>query len=147
VGLIEAVGGRSTYLDSNILIYNLERDSGFVDEIRMFLQWAELQALVITTSELTLAEMLIGPLKKKNREAADKIRDYVRSRPPLFAVLPINRAILEQAAVLRAETSLKLPDAIHASTALANSCEVFLTNDGRIKSIPGLQVLQLSDVI
>ncbi|MEY4531807.1 MAG: hypothetical protein RLZZ156_2528, partial [Deinococcota bacterium] len=42
--------------------------------------------------------------------------------------------------------SLKTPDAIHLATALETGCEVFLTNDTRIKS-PDLEIITLSSLI
>ena len=60
-------------------------------------------------------------------------------------MVPITRALLIEAARLRASSRLKLPDAIHLATALQYECPVFLTNDTRIRPLPGLDVLYLSD--
>jgi predicted nucleic acid-binding protein len=46
----------------------------------------------------------------------------------LLEVVPINPDILIEAATLRAKNSqIKLPDAIHATTADANQCQAFIT--------------------
>jgi predicted nucleic acid-binding protein len=42
---------------------------------------------------------------------------------------------------------LKLPDAIHAATALSSQCTTFLTNDQRFQSVPGFQTVLLSQAI
>lgn len=60
-------------------------------------------------------------------------------------MLPVSREILVEAARIRAGTALKLPDAIHVATARMCGCEVFLTNDTRIKDTWGLEVIQLAD--
>jgi predicted nucleic acid-binding protein len=46
---------------------------------------------------------------------------------------------------LRAQLGLKLPDAIHAATALAMGCTAILTNDIGFKRLPGAQLFLLSD--
>ena len=61
-------------------------------------------------------------------------------------IIPVSRDILVAAARLRAETNMKLPDAIHAATAQFTGCDQFLTNDARVPSIPGLAIRQLSEL-
>jgi predicted nucleic acid-binding protein len=47
---------------------------------------------------------------------------------------------------LRANHNLKTPDAIHAATALAAGCVLFVTNDAGFRCVPGLPVAVLSEV-
>ncbi|EDX85419.1 hypothetical protein S7335_3120 [Synechococcus sp. PCC 7335] len=61
--------------------------------------------------------------------------------------MPIGRSILLEAARVRASTKLKLPDAIHAATALSTSCTTFLTNDKQFRSVQGLHTLLMSQVL
>lgn len=53
--------------------------------------------------------------------------------------------LLAEAARLRAISRIKLPDAIHAATALQRECTSFLTNDDRL-TIPGIKVLGWDDL-
>jgi predicted nucleic acid-binding protein len=56
-------------------------------------------------------------------------------------VIPVSKALWIDAATLRARnTNLKLPDAVHAATAIANGAHDFISNDGRFKSVSGLRV-------
>ena len=58
----------------------------------------------------------------------------------------ISRQILIEAAHLRAKSRpLSLPDAIHFATAQLNDCQTFLTNDKRLKSIPDIDVVIISE--
>jgi predicted nucleic acid-binding protein len=43
--------------------------------------------------------------------------------------LPIDRAVLDHATVLRAKYGLKTPDAIHVATACVAKASVFITGD------------------
>ncbi|WP_367267617.1 type II toxin-antitoxin system VapC family toxin [Okeania sp. SIO2C9] len=40
-----------------------------------------------------------------------------------------------------------MPDAIHGATAILNGCETFLTNDKRLESLSGINVVILSDFL
>ncbi len=61
-------------------------------------------------------------------------------------VVPLHASVLEQAAQLRAASpSLSLPDAIHLTTAALEQCNVFLTNDRRLRAVGETQVVVISD--
>jgi predicted nucleic acid-binding protein len=47
------------------------------------------------------------------------------------------------AAQIRAATAIRVPDALQLASALLAQCTTFLTNDRRIPSFGGIQVLQL----
>lgn len=144
MGLIETLDGRRTYLDANVFIYVLEGHERFGPALRPLLRAIGDGMLAVVTSELTLAETLVGPLRQGLTAQAQTYHRYLTSRPG-FDVQPVTRAVLVEAARLRAATSLKLPDVIHAATALQHGCAVFLTNDNRIKAVPSLDVLRLAD--
>jgi predicted nucleic acid-binding protein len=69
---------------------------------------------------------------------------FLSSRITLF---PIRDSILRLAAQLRTTSNLKIPDAIHAATALNIGCTLFLTNDAGLRTVPGLSVVVLKDVL
>lgn len=57
---------------------------------------------------------------------------------------PISRTALIEAARLRAQHAcLKLPDAIHAATAVAYGASTFVTNDARFRPVSGLTAVVL----
>ncbi len=62
-------------------------------------------------------------------------------------VVSVSREVLVEAARLRAIANLRLPDAIHGATAILTGCETFLTNDARLRSLPGLEVVVLSEIV
>lgn len=88
---------------------------------------------------------LVGPRKAKNEAL---LKDYER----LFAstdirICPVSSPVLRLASELRADTGIKTPDAIHAATAIIESCGHFLTNDGGFGRVPKLPVVLLSECI
>src|ERR1043165_7565620 len=99
----------------------------------------------LVTSELTLSELLVKPLEMQ-REDLINVYDNWMITNPYLEVGPISRDILFKAALLRARNkSLRLPDAIHVTTAQETSCRYFLTNDERIKGEYGVERLALNE--
>lgn len=58
--------------------------------------------------------------------------------------MPVDRSILVAAARLRAQLTLRLPDAIHVATALAADCELFVSNDRRVRLPDSMTLLTVS---
>src|SRR5690554_3752981 len=85
------------------------------------------------TSELALAETLVRPFREQNQEAVEGFKMLLASNQWL-AVEPVSRDALWEAALLRSQhLHLKLPDAIHISTALLTGCTHLLTADLRLR--------------
>ena len=145
MGLIDHMAGRRTYLDANVLIYVLEGHATYAPLLQPMLDAISQGMAHVVTSELTLAEMLVAPLRQGLDDQARTYQHYLRPRPH-FDVVPISRPVLVHAARLRARSSLKLPDAIHVATAWQSTCDLFLTNDTGIKDLESLDVLRLADV-
>ena len=145
MGLIERIGGRKTYLDSNLFIYAFEEHPAFAESLARLLAEIEHQRLDAATSEISLSETLVMPMREGRADLVSVYEVFLQSRPS-FTVVPISRVILLEAARLRATTRLKLPDAIHAATARQSGCEVLLTNDTGIGAVPGVEVVRLAEV-
>jgi len=97
------------------------------------------------SSELILAETLVGPLRNGDTVLAAE-REALWHQPNTF-LLPITQAILRETARLRATIpGLKTPDAIHAATALMHGCALFVTNDIGFRRVSGLPLAVLSRV-
>ncbi|MBO0352206.1 PIN domain-containing protein [Phormidium pseudopriestleyi FRX01] len=63
--------------------------------------------------------------------------------PPTLRTVEVSREIAEKAAELRAIYNLQTLDSIQMATAIVNRASFFLTNDVRLPSISGLQLLVL----
>ena len=121
------------YLDANIFIWM--REGGAGDEITHLLMrlpdvgW---KADCYKTSELTLAETMVVPSREGAEDLIGWYNNVLGSSEGL-EVGPVNRQVLEGAAILRARwRGLKLPDAIHIATAILFRCTYLLTGDERI---------------
>ena len=121
---------RRLYVDTNVFIRLFEGSDELVDHLRdLFLAERNGGKPFLTTSELTLAELLVNPYRR-NDDKMIQIYDNWTLTNSALEVGPVNRYVLWYAAVLRSQfQSLKLPDAIHLSTAIGFGCSHFLTAD------------------
>ena len=107
--------GPRLYLDANIFIYAFENTDEKSERLRALIAaTSSPRHRFLATSELTLAEIVVVPLRNGNRHL-------------------ISRDVLWLAAVLRSENrELRLPDAIHLATAMLFGCDSFLSGDLRL---------------
>lgn len=147
MGILTAIQGDRIYLDVNIWIYALEQHPIFSQPLTELFQQVDQKVLTVVTSELSLAEALVKPMRDQDIARQTTYRQFLSSRPNL-RVIPVQRAILIEAARQRAtNNSLKLPDAIHAATAVILKCTTLLTNDQTFKSVSSLPIVILSEVV
>ena len=99
--------------------------------------------IIVITSALTLAEVLVKPFKDQNQAVAQAYKTFL-TPTPVLQLIPITNEILEEAAHIRATTRLKLPDAIHTAPASINGCNSLLTNDDSFDSLTAVPVKKLS---
>lgn len=123
-----------------MIISVLEKSEIFGLKQAQFFTHIDDRRVEAVTSEITLAECLVKPFADKDVFAVETYVSFLSGRLGL-PVIPISRQILLSAAQLRAETGLKLPDAIHAATAKWANCNAFLTNDRGIKKLDGLRIV------
>lgn len=133
------------YLDTVTIIYALELPL-FWPALKPLWEGAALRSLELLTSELTLLESLVAPLREANRARVAAYEQLIQSSE--LHAHPVSREVLREAAALRAAIpGLRTPDAIHAATAILTSCTAFVTNDAGFKRIPALSVILLNDVL
>ena len=137
--------GHSIYLDACVFIYRLEMVVPFAALLSPMWRAFEHNSLKAKTSELTLVEVLVKPIREKDRFLTDLYRKSV-CQAAGFSTIGITLELLESAAVLRARHKLSTPDAIHAATALAAGCAQFITNDPVFRRVPNLNVTILSEL-
>ena len=138
------ISGR-VYLDANCFIYSLDKVQPFAELLERVWDAAFTGGIRLVSSELTLLEALVGPLRKADSVLAGDVRALLES--PDVELVRVDRELLMDAATLRAKFGLKTPDAIHAATALASGCKMFLTNDKDFRRVNGLPVTVLSALV
>lgn len=145
MGQITLPSSGSIYVDTNAVIYRVERIEPFLTASAPLWDALDAGQVSMVTSDLTLLEVLVKPLREGKTNLVSLYRTVLLRTVGLTS-LPVSRSILESAAQLRAATKLKTPDAIHAATALAHGSTLFVSNDGAFRRVANLTVAVLSEV-
>jgi uncharacterized protein len=114
------------YVDACLLIYAFEDHPHYGTRVRQRLATAPPDRLAI--SPLVQLECLVAPMKAGNLV----LQRYYEEGLNLMQSLPLPQAVFLQAARLRAQFSLKTPDAIHLAAAQYHRCTALWTNDDRL---------------
>ncbi|MFH1737832.1 MAG: PIN domain-containing protein [bacterium] len=141
----QRIKGQRVYLDTNIFIYQLVGYEPLRPQLDAVFGLIDREECRAVTSELALAEILVKPLRDGNPDQETQCRALLESNPHI-ELQPITRSILISAARIRAESALKLADAIHLATAQETKCAMVLTNDSRLRTTDGMEIVLLSDV-
>lgn len=135
---------RRVAIDANVLIYLLQADERRGPRARALIDAIEQGRLSGVLATVGTLEVLTGPAKAHDQAGFDRTAEEVRSLP--LQLVGLSTSLAEDAAWLRGSDGLRMADAIHVATARAAGATAFVTNDRRIKSRPGLEVLYLDDL-
>ncbi len=129
------------YWDTMLFIYWLEDHPVFAPQVEALRRRMSEKGDRLCTSAFSLAEVLVGPYKRKQPQLAAAFRDFFR--PPTVDLLPFSAGTAERYAQLRAESGIAPPDAIHLATAAEAGVDLFVTNDSGLRNlvVPGIRFI------
>jgi predicted nucleic acid-binding protein len=127
------------------LIYYIEENSYFAKPLNELFMAGEKKECHFVSSIITLIEVLVLPMREKRDDIIKKY-EMILTHSSSMEMVDINVKIAKTTARLRADYSLKTPDAIQIATALHCSADYFLTNDKRLKSIKEINIILLEDL-
>lgn len=133
------------YLDTNVFIHLLEGLAAQQDELQLLAASLDDGKLFAVTSELTIAEALVKPMRDGDARQVEAYRARLSDGGGL-AMIPVSRIVLERAARSRADTGGTLADSIHVAAAELSGCATFVSEDLRIKMPTGMKRLGIGDV-
>jgi predicted nucleic acid-binding protein len=132
-------GSPLVYLDTNVFIDLMEGNPELSLPMQALFQRLEASPGVACTSEITLAE-LTAPVSRPTTGWSDDERrqnylDLLLASETV-ALIPVSRFVLLETAGLRRSYPMKLPDAIHAATAVMAGCRFIVTRDRGLNRLP-----------
>ena len=145
MGQIRLPSHGAVYLDTSAIIYSVERNEPYFTLLAPVWRQAESGQFVVVCSELAVSETLVRPIRENNAYLEAAFRAVFAA--PEVQLVSVTRQLWEDTARLRAETGLKIPDALHAATALQAGCAQFVTNDTDFRRVPGLPIVILDDLL
>lgn len=129
-------------LDTNCFVYAFD---GVDTDRGRFVADRLLQGGPRWTSSLVLAELLAKPYALGRPARATALRRALEGLPGL-AISPLTSDIAQEAARLRGDLQIGLPDAVVLATALATR-SVLVTNDRRLCEAAGSDAALLDDLL
>jgi predicted nucleic acid-binding protein len=142
----DAVAGvQRLLLDTNPVIYILEKDATFAPRT-----WAVLQAALAAGAQLVLSPLtLIEVLSKPGMSEAELKRSAefcLATNEIEFEPLMFDDVFAIRVGYFRRTTGVKTPDCIQFACAEALQCDAILTNDSHYARHPSAQCLDLSQI-
>jgi predicted nucleic acid-binding protein len=134
------MGVSRVFWDTNLFIYFLE-DYGSLTRTTEQLRARMLdRGDQLLTSTMTLGELLVKPTGEGRTEVCRHYEQLLQSAALLLA---FDAGAARVYAALRADKSLRAPDAIQLACAATAGVDLFITNDDRLqgKQIPGIQFI------
>jgi predicted nucleic acid-binding protein len=118
------------YLDTNIVIYFVEKHPTFGPKVTARLVAAYAANDMLALSDLTRMECWVGPLKSGKSRLLAKFTSFFQF--PTVTVLSMPAAVFDRAAHIRAAWGFSALDALHLAAAVEHGCGLYLTNDARL---------------
>ena len=136
---------RRLYVDSAPLIYYVEENATYLEMMRMVVTIVDETDLVAYSSVLTLAEVLVLPLRQGDQRLVQAYQEVLLTGDD-YELVVITPEVAVKAAEIRARYGLGTPDSVHLATALETGCDAFLTNDADFKRIRDIPILLLDEL-
>lgn len=143
MGLRKILEGKRVYFDANIFIYLLEGNEVFEPAVSVLRDLIAEEQITVTSSDLVYTEVLAHKRLVGDTAAIEHIIGFIGN----FEIHRVTEEVAIHAGILRGETGMKAPDALHVAGAIHNGSEVVLTNDGGIKTPNGIQRIVIGEYV
>lgn len=137
-------GYRQVFLDTMIFSYHFLDHPRYAPLTEVVLALIESGQISAWTTTLTLAELLVVPMRADDRQAMRDYELYLTNFPHLTLV-QLDISLARQAARVRATTGLRMPDAIQIAAASLYNVDAIVTNDLRWRDKTSSLALLLLD--
>lgn len=137
-------GGR-IYLDANVIVYFIERQDRLQRSVAEVFAAGAHAGCRFVVNEAGVAECFHGVFRIGSADLEDRYRRFFAD-PMLIETSPVDGRLLLRAARLGAAEGLGLVDATHVVSALECGATHLLTNDRRMRSPVGIEIVQLGDL-
>jgi len=143
---MDDIRGRRVFIDTSIFVYFIERDPKYLNTVKPVFLDVAAGSIDAITSTITLLEVLVHPFRKNNQALVDKYRNLILNSENL-TTFEIFHEVSVLSAKLRAQYSIRTPDAIQMAVGVLYGAQAFLTNDADLKNVKDIKVIILDDFL
>ena len=130
------------FIDTAPFIYLIEKNERYADKIKKYLTTLFINNNQIITSVITYSEFGVAPIREQKPELINEFEAFLHKTD--ISLIEIKKAYAFKASELRAKyLFLKGMDSLQIGTAIEENCDVFVSNDFKLKSIKEIDVLLL----
>ena len=137
-------GVRGAVIDTMVLIYLLEDHPVHAPACEALFRQAEAGEFSGVITPITMAEIVVKPLRAKRADLADRYQAALRNLPNI-SLCGLSWQTGVMAGALRAKYGLPLPDLFQAACAMEHG-GVLITNDKALKRIGDIRVVLLDEL-
>lgn len=129
------------FWDTNLFIYLIEDSDARARQVAQLYERMRERGDVLYTSALTLGEVLVKPVERGDEELQARFEQAIVAGT---SVLPFDTSAARHFALIRADRSIRAPDAMQLACAASAGMDLFITNDDRLsrKVVRGIQFIQ-----
>jgi predicted nucleic acid-binding protein len=120
---------KTVLLDTNSLIYYFDDIPPYGNALEQVFHYVTTGDIHAYLSAVTSAELFVKPLRERNSEIVNQYLTFFHCFPNL-TLADVTQDVAMQAALIRAETGLPMPDALIIATAAIKQCPI-LGNDSK----------------
>lgn len=129
------------FLDTNIIIYFLEKNKLFFEKVIPYFERAESGEIELFTSSISYMEVLMPVIKKQDIDLESKYNYLFKN---FLNVISIDLEIGRIGAEIRAKYNIKVPDALQIASAINFECKKFITADKELDKIKKIEIIIIS---
>jgi len=129
------------FLDTNIVIYLIERQPGFGPRARAQINLLRSGGHTLAVSDLVCMECRVLPIRLGNLPLLSQYDAFFTAN--YVRIFPLTTAVCERATLLRAGHRFKTADALQLAAAIVHGCDQFLTNDVRLSACTDIPITVL----
>ena len=128
------------FWDTNIFIYLFEDYGSLSGRVARVRERMLDRGDQLLTSTFTLGELLVKPMEKDAQQLREKYEAALRA---VALLIPFDANAARRYAAIRADRSIRAPDAIQLACAAREEVDLFITNDVRLagKKVVGIQFI------
>ena len=135
---------KKIFLDATPVIYFIQQDENFFAQTKKIFKFIKEKNFKIISSDVTTAEACVYAYRQKNLDwlnAFDNLMKFLE-----VEIIHTNEEIARKTSKIRAEyKSFETPDAFQLATAVFSDCEIFFTNDKRLRQFNEIKVITVDD--
>lgn len=128
------------FWDTNLFIYLVEEYGDLSKRVEKLARHMRERNDQLYTSYLTLGEVLVKPTRMNNPALVEAYEDLFTRHTML---IPFDEGAARLYSSIRADRTVKAPDAIQLACAASRQVDLFITNDDRLSQevVPGIQFI------